>query len=90
MKELSAKSGIPLGKLSKITSGITKDPKLETLKAIAKVLNCSLDNFDDGTNSSLLTNQDKIHLIEPHCQLNLHGKRLVNALIAFELSQNLK
>lgn len=89
-EELSAKSGVPLGTLSKITSGITKDPKLETLKAIARVLNCSLDDFDDETNSSLLTNQDEIHLIEQYRQLNLHGKRLVNAVIAFELSQSPK
>lgn len=89
-EELSAKSGVPLGTLSKITSGITKDPKLETLKAIAKVLNCSLDDFDDETNSSLLINQDEIHLIEQYRQLNLHGKQLVNAVIAFELSQSPK
>lgn len=89
-EELSAKSGVPLGTLSKITSGITKDPKLETLKAIAKVLNCSLDDFDDEMNSSLLTNQDEIHLIEQYRQLNLHGKQLVNAVIAFELSQSPK
>lgn len=85
-EELSAKSGVPLGTLSKITSGITKDPKLDTLKAIAKVLNCSLDDFDDETNSSLLTNKDEICLIEQYRKLSPHGKQLVKAIIDFELS----
>ena len=46
-EELSEKSGVPLGTLNKILSGATKDPKLETLKAIAHVLGLSLDDFDD-------------------------------------------
>lgn len=46
-EELSSKSGVPLGTLNKILSGATKDPKLETLKAIARVLGLSLDDFDD-------------------------------------------
>lgn len=45
--ELAAKSGVPKGTLDKILSGVTKDPKLETLKAIARVLGCTLDDFDD-------------------------------------------
>lgn len=45
--ELAEKSGIPKGTLDKILSGVTKDPKLETLKAIARVLGCTLDDFDD-------------------------------------------
>lgn len=46
-EELSEKSGIPIGTLNKILSGATRDPKLETLKAIARVLGLSLDDFDD-------------------------------------------
>lgn len=45
--ELSEKSGVPVGTLNKILSGATRDPKLETLKAIAKVLGLSLNDFDD-------------------------------------------
>lgn len=46
--ELAERSGVPKGTLDKILSGVTKDPKLETLKAIARVLGCSLDEFDDN------------------------------------------
>ena len=46
-EDLSDKSGVPVGTLNKILSGATKDPKLETLKAIARVLGLSLNDFDD-------------------------------------------
>ncbi|MDF2945187.1 MAG: family transcriptional regulator [Herbinix sp.] len=47
-EELSRLSGVPKGTIDKILSGVTKDPKLETLKAIARVLKCTLDDFDDS------------------------------------------
>lgn len=51
-EELSTLSGIPKGTVDKILSGVTKDPKLETLKAIARVLECSLDDFIDSGNKA--------------------------------------
>ncbi len=51
-EELSNLSGVPKGTIDKILSGVTKDPKLETLKAIARVLECSLDDFDDTDKST--------------------------------------
>jgi len=48
IEDLAARSGVPISTLSKISAGITKDPKLETVKAIAKALGCSLSDFDDG------------------------------------------
>ena len=53
-EELSVKSGVPVGTLNKILSGATKDPKLETLKAIAKVLGLSLNDFDDEAEPPVL------------------------------------
>ena len=52
-EELSEKSGVPIGTLNKILSGATKDPKLETLKAIARVLGLSLDDFDDSSRKAI-------------------------------------
>ena len=54
-EELSFKSGVPVGTLNKILSGATKDPKLETLKAIASVLGLSLNDFDDSANAMAQT-----------------------------------
>ena len=52
--ELSRSSGVPVGTLNKILSGATKDPKLETLKAIARVLGLTLNDFDDVPHPSTL------------------------------------
>lgn len=56
-EQLSDKSGVPLGTLNKILNGTTKDPKLETLKALARVLECSLDDFDDAPKKEKKTTQ---------------------------------
>ena len=48
VEELSKMSGVPMGTLSKISAGITKNPNLETVRAIAIALDCSLDDFDDS------------------------------------------
>lgn len=45
--ELCELSGIPKGTLSKITAGITTSPTLDTVRAIAKALECKLDDFDE-------------------------------------------
>lgn len=45
--ELSAKSNVPKGTLNKIIAGTTKDPQLETVKAIARALNCTLEDLDN-------------------------------------------
>ncbi len=49
-EDLSKMSGVPIGTLNKILSGATKDPKLETLKAIARVLGLTLNDFDNEDN----------------------------------------
>ena len=47
--QLAEASGIPQGTVSKITAGISKNPRLETLRALCKALNCTLDDLDDST-----------------------------------------
>lgn len=86
-EELSQRSGVPLGTLSKITSGITKDPKLETLKSIAKVLDCSLDDFDDTSSTNSNISKDEIILLNQYRQLSQRSKKLISTIISFELSQ---
>ena len=51
--KLVGASGVPLGTLSKITAGITKDPKLQTLVSIARALHCTLNDLDDSTPSKV-------------------------------------
>lgn len=47
IEELSEKSNVPVSTLKKICAGTTTNPALETVKAIASALNCSLSEFDD-------------------------------------------
>lgn len=74
LQELSDLSGVPLGTLNKITSGITKDPKLETLKALAKVLGCTLDDFDDTYNPPNNIDTKETQLLENYKKLNSIAK----------------
>ena len=46
--ELCVRSGVPKGTFSKITAGITTNPTLDTVQAIAKALDCRLDDLDDS------------------------------------------
>lgn len=57
-EELSKQSGVPIGTLNKILSGATKDPKLETLKAIARVLDLTLNDFDDNEPTTIAAHFD--------------------------------
>ena len=50
-QQLCEISGLPMGTLSKIVAGINDNPKLETLRALAKALKCSLDDFSDDNQS---------------------------------------
>lgn len=91
-EELSEKSGVPIGTLNKILSGATKDPKIETLKAIAKVLGLSLDDFDDKKplkgNEEILDNNvssaEYEHIIK-YRSLDDSGKNHIN----YELNREL-
>ena len=51
-KELSEISGVALRTLNNILSGVTDNPTLETMRSIAKALGCTLDDFDEGANTS--------------------------------------
>ena len=41
--ELAARSGIPLGTINKVMNGQTADPRLSTIRRIARTLHCSID-----------------------------------------------
>lgn len=48
LDEISIKSGIPKGTLSKITAGITKAPPLETMRKLVYSMGYTLDDLDRG------------------------------------------
>lgn len=44
-KQISEESGVPLGTLNKLFAGQTKDPKLDTLRAVVHCLGYTLDDL---------------------------------------------
>lgn len=47
-KILAKKTGLPVGTISRIASGETKEPTLKTLRLIAKAFDCSIDDLQGG------------------------------------------
>lgn len=86
LDELAEKSGIPIGTLSKISAGITKDPKLETVKSIARALECSLEEFDD-TQIGTVTNTEEKELLNKYRKLSSIRKLAVMNCLNFEYQQ---
>lgn len=74
--QLSEITGITLSTLDKITSGANQNPKLSTLKAIAKAIGCTLDDFDDDYTS------DADDIANAYSAAPTEVKRNVSALLS--------
>ena len=65
--QLAKLSGVTLSTIDKITSGINKNPKLDTLLAICDVLGCSLNDFCEqkkSPNTTKLGDKEVSKIIE--------------------------
>lgn len=85
--ELCIRSGIPKGTLSKITAGITANPTLDTVKALAKALECRLDDFDDEPKHKDSLSKEALNLAKKYDALDEHGKKAINAIMDIELER---
>ncbi len=54
-EDIARMSGVPKPTIDKITSGATKKPSLETIRAIAKALDLTLDDFSDDASKTILS-----------------------------------
>jgi len=80
-EQLAAESGIPLGTLSKLFSGVISEPKLSSAVALAQALGISLDRLC-GLNSFP---KDKIEaLVSRYSVLDDYGRELVDCILAKE------
>ena len=84
--ELAAKSGVPKGTLNKIINGYTRDPQIETVKSIARALNCTLEDFDDSPRVRTLS-QEEYLLIQQYLLLDSIGQEIVQFIIKKELER---
>lgn len=81
--ELSEKSGVPKGTLSKITAGITKNPSIDTVKAIVHTMGFTLDDLDDfpRSKSGNDLSAENMELIKKYSNLDAHGKKIVDFVL---------
>ena len=84
--ELAAKSRVPKGTLYKIINDYTSDPQIETVKSIARALNCTLEDFDDSPRVRTLS-QEEYLLIQQYRLLDSIGQEIVQFIIKKELER---
>ena len=88
--ELCELSGVPKGTMSKITAGITTSPTLDTVKAIARALDCKLDDLDDISQTSKKAppySSEALKLAKDYDMLDTYGKRQVRGTADLELER---
>ena len=81
--QLAKLSGTTLSTIDKITAGINQNPKLDTLKAICKVLGCSLNDFEDSPTVTTFSELEKTH-IKKYRTLDEHGRKAVDCILNVE------
>ena len=85
LDELSEKSGVPKGTLSKITAGITKSPSLETMRQLVYAMGYTLSVLDEKEcaptpskdDAGVLTAQELSRLSHSMAQMNEEGRERV-------------
>ena len=86
--ELCERSGIPKSTISEITAGITTNPTLDTIQAIAQALGCRLDDFDDTPrpvkNAPSELSEEAKKIAKDFDKLTDHGKGAVRAILGYE------
>ena len=86
--ELCERSGIPKSTISKITAGITTNPTLDTIQAIARALGCRLDDFDDTPknekNTSPELSDEAKKIAKDYEGLDRHGRNMTKIVITEE------
>ncbi len=83
--QLSKKSGIPLGTLSKLFSGIIEEPKLSSAIAISNALDTTVDSLCDF-NGGLYT-RDETDFLSKYRMLDSYGKNLADLIVKNELER---
>ena len=85
LDELSEKSGVPKGTLSKITAGITKSPSLETMRLLVYAMGYTLSSLDEkestptpsGDGVEVLTKEEASRISAAMGQMNEEGRECV-------------
>lgn len=84
---LSKLSGVPETTLKKVLTGVTTNPKMTTVKAIAGALEMTLSELDDRMQEDKGLSFEEMQLVERYRTLDDAGKALVEHVIAYALSR---
>lgn len=85
--QLAARSGITQSTLDKITAGINRNPKLDTLEAICKALGCRLSDLEEQPAplpAAGGVSEPELEHLKKYRVLDLHGKRVVDSALELE------
>ena len=88
--QLSEKTGIPLGTLSKILAGMNDSPKLCNIMAICNALGCTVEYIADGTpenTNNYTLSAKEISLIEDFRKLDTFGRSMIETILQKELER---
>lgn len=82
MEVLVEKSGVAKGTVTKIMAGITRNPQIESLKAITYALGLRLEDLDDhGSNSP---SEEALAFARRYDALDYYGRQAVKAIMEIE------
>lgn len=84
LDELCEKSGVPKGTLTKITSGVTKAPSLETMRSLVYAMGYTLKDLDEGIEKSDTLSKDEKDHLKKYRLLDPYGKEAVDTILEIE------
>lgn len=84
LDELCEKSGVPKGTLTKITSGVTKAPSLETMRSLVYAMGYTLKDLDEGIEKSDTLSKDEKDHLKKYRLLDPYGKEAVDNILEIE------
>ena len=88
IEELSRRSGVPVGTLSKLLSGVIAEPKMAVVLALAEGLSCSLSHLLDpaGEHISETLDEEEREVLSLYRRLDTHSRELVRMVMDKQLS----
>ena len=65
IKQIADESGVPIGTLNKLFAGQTKDPKLDTIRAVVYALGFTLDDLEEKEHAPMLPEESTGAKVDP-------------------------
>lgn len=65
IKQIADESGVPIGTLNKLFAGQTKDPKLDTIRAVVYALGFTLDDLEEKEDAPMLPEESTGAKVDP-------------------------